>query len=144
MEWTLRTRDELLTLFATEPEPTADAVLALQEAFVALAERLPELERQVNQTSQNSHQPPSKDDVFNPPPPKPKSLRGKSGRASGGQVGHPGAHLEMCEEPDQVVPHVPTQCARCGTPLAPPDDLLAADYIERRQVFDPESVTRTL
>ena len=30
----------------------------LQEAFVALAERLPELERQVNQTSQNSHQPP--------------------------------------------------------------------------------------
>jgi transposase len=140
MEWTLRTRDELLTLFATEPEPTADAVLALQEAFVALAERLPELERQVNQTSQNSHQPPSKDDVFNPPPPKPKSLRGKSGRASGGQVGHPGAHLEMCEEPDQVIPHVPTQCPRCGTPLAPTDDLLAADYIDRRQVFDLKMV----
>jgi hypothetical protein len=58
MEWTLPTRNELLTVFATEPEPTADAVVALQEAFVALAERLPELERQVNQTSQNSHQPP--------------------------------------------------------------------------------------
>ncbi|MCL4520704.1 MAG: hypothetical protein M1415_03805 [Firmicutes bacterium] len=46
MEWTLRTRDELLTLFATEPEPTADAVLALQEALVALAERMRELDRQ--------------------------------------------------------------------------------------------------
>jgi len=89
MEWTLRTRDELLTLFATEPEPTADAVLALQEAFVALAERLPEWERQVNQTSQNSHQPPSKEDVFNPPPSNPKSLRGHRGRASGGSSGVP-------------------------------------------------------
>jgi len=140
MEWTLRTRDELLTLFATEPESTADAVLALQDAFIALAERLPELERQVNQTSQNSHQPPSTDDIFNPPPPKPKSLRGHSGRTSGGQVGHPGAPLEMREEPDQVVPPVPTQCARCGTPLAPPEDLLAADDIDRRQVFDLKMV----
>ncbi len=62
MAWILRTRDELLTLFATEPEPTADAVLALQETLVALAERWPELEHRV---SQMSHQPPSTDDIFN-------------------------------------------------------------------------------
>ena len=80
MEWTLRTRDELLTLFATQPESTADAVIALQTAFFAIAQRLPDLERQVHQTSQNSHQPPSKDNVFDPP--TPKSLRPKSTRPS--------------------------------------------------------------
>ncbi len=57
MEWTVRTRDELLTLYATQPESTADAVIALQSAYFAIAQRLPDLERQVHQTSQNSHQP---------------------------------------------------------------------------------------
>ncbi len=57
-------------------------------------------------------------------------------------MGHPGAQLEICEEPDQGVPHVPTQCARCGTPLVPTDDLLAADDIDRRQVFDLNMVLK--
>jgi len=86
MESPLRTRNELLTLFATEPESPTEAVLTLQDTFVALVE----LERQVNQTSQNSHPPPSTDGIFNPPPPNPKSLRGHRGRARGGQVGYPG------------------------------------------------------
>jgi len=69
--------------------------------------------------------------VFNPPPRKPKSLREKSGR-----VGHPGAQLEMRAEPEVVVPHIPTECARCKAPLSSPVNPLAEDYIERRQVFD--------
>ena len=40
MEWTVRTRDELLTLYATQPESTADAVIALQSAYFTMAQRL--------------------------------------------------------------------------------------------------------
>ena len=131
MEWTVRTRDELLTLFATQPESTADAVIALQSAYLALAQRLPDLERQVHQTSQNSHQPPSKDNVFDPP--APKSLRPKSTRPTGGQLGHPGAQLEMRDTPDAVALHRPPHCQHCGTTF--PEAVEPTAY-DRRQVFD--------
>src|SRR2546421_10710582 len=39
-----------------------------------------------------------------------KSLREKSGRKPGGQVGHPGATLNFVEEPDCLVMHVPQSC----------------------------------
>ena len=130
MEGTRWTRKELLILFATEPEPTADAVLALQEAFDATKRRIQDLERQIHQNSQNSHKPPSTD-VFDRP--NPKSLRKPSGKPSGGQPGHLGARLEMREHPDQVVTHTPEQCSYCGERLLGSAD--PAPY-ERRQVFE--------
>jgi len=104
---------------------------ALQDAYFAIAQRLPDLERQVHQTSQNSHQPPSKDNVFDPP--TPKSLRSKSTRPSGGPIGHPGTQLEMWDAPDAVVMHLPPQCHHCGTAFAEPAE--STDY-DRRQLFD--------
>ena len=89
-----------------------------------------DLERQVNQNSQNSSQPPSL-----PPSrdgcrkPAPKSLRGKTDKPSGGQ---PGTRLEMREDPDHIMVHRPTQCDGCGQELDSGSVVDAA----RRQVYD--------
>ena len=79
------------------------------------------------QNSSNTSRPPSTDREK----PRPKSLRGRSGRKTGGQPGHAGKTLEPREQPDEVVPH-PLQGCLCGADLSsqPVTDL------ERRQVFE--------
>lgn len=53
-------------------------------------------------------------------------------RRPGKQPGEPGKHLELREDPDEVVEHRPGACSGCG------GDLVGADVagLERRQVFD--------
>ena len=72
-----------------------------------LTQKVADLERPVHQDSRNSHKPPSSDGYQKPVP---KSLRKKSGKPSGGQIGHPGTRLEMRDHPDQVVTHRPVAC----------------------------------
>ena len=62
--------------------------------------RLKKLEKQSNQTSQNSSLPPSTDGFK-----KTKSLRQPSNKKTGGQVGHKGSTLKMVENPNHVVTH---------------------------------------
>ena len=62
----------------------------------------------------------------------PKSLRGKSGKTSGGQEGHAGGTLRQVGEPDFVAPHVACVCEHCRSPLDPE----SAIDVEKRQVFD--------
>jgi transposase len=61
-----------------------------------------------------------------------RSLRRKSGKAVGGQVGHRGATLRQVEFPDRVQVHEPRTCRRCRASLA------ASSVVgrQRRQVFD--------
>ena len=47
-----------------------------------------------------------------------KNSREKSSRKTGGQEGHEGATLQMKEEPDEVVEHIPNFCKQCGEELA--------------------------
>ena len=62
------------------------AVIALiQKRFVALAERIEKLEDQLAKNSSKSGKPPSSDGYEKPAP---KSRRKRSGKKSGGQVGH--------------------------------------------------------
>jgi transposase len=61
-----------------------------------------------------------------------RSLREKSGRRPGGQVGHPGATLEFIEQPNRLVIHAPESCRLCGSSLAG----IEAARTERRQVHD--------
>ena len=75
-----------------------------------LQETIRELQRQLNQNSQNSSKPPSSDG-FNKP--SPKSLRQKSGRKQGGQKGHPGSHMAIPHEPDEYSKHLPKKCLSC-------------------------------
>ena len=80
------------------------------------------------QNSHNSSRPPSTD---RPEQPKPKSLRQKSGRKSGGQPGHAGRTLLFSEAPRHIEIHPLKECP-CGEDLSREPVL---DY-QRRQVFD--------
>ncbi len=102
---------------------------ALKAENAALRERVQTLEEQVAKDSHNSHKPPSSDGLSKP---KPKSLRPKSERPTGGQPGHPGHTLRMVEKPDRTVRHAVKRCASCGRAL----ERQEPDRVERRQVFD--------
>jgi len=59
--------------------------------------------------SRNSSKPPSGDFIK----PTPKSLKKPSGKKTGGQPGHPGSHLNITSEPDEIVVHIPSVCQNC-------------------------------
>lgn len=124
------TREELLELCATKPDKVVDLIFMLLSRVNELTLRVQELEAQLNQNSRNSHKPPSSDGYKKP---EPKSLRGKSGKSSGGQNGHPGNRLEMREDPDHVQTHRPINCEHCGHSL---EDVAPIGVYDRRQVFD--------
>lgn len=110
-----------------------------------LTRRLQELEaelerhdvevREVRRDSHNSSLPPALD----PPGVKARnavrrtrSLRHRTGRQVGGQVGHRGETLVRVAVPDRVVTHAPRSCRRCAAALC--DGAVVA--VERRQVFE--------
>jgi transposase len=126
----MMTRDEILAVYAAGPEAVVALVEQLQRALVALTARVQELENRLNQDSHNSHKPPSSDGLARGK--KPKSLRGTSGKPSGGQPGHPGQTLRPVEKPDEFRLYAPSACAHCGTAL----ESVAPCGTERRQVFD--------
>jgi transposase len=84
------------------------------------------------QTSRNSSRPPSTDRSEKP---KPKSLRRKSGRKTGGQPGHPGRTLQPSDTPTHVELHRCLECS-CGEDLSQEP---ALDF-QCRQVFDLPSL----
>ena len=79
--------------------------------------------------SSNSSVPPSKDENR---PPRKSSLRGKSGRGTGGQKGHKGSTLNMSCSPDITKALEPSFCNKCGNDLSD----RAASLVSKRQVFD--------
>src|SRR5438874_2620737 len=87
-----------------------------------------ELKRQLGQNSRNSSKPPSSDSPFVKP--APKSLRRKSGRKPGGQIGHPGSTLAQVADSNERLRHEPGSCAGCGTDLADAPEV----GMEKRQV----------
>jgi len=107
-----------------------DLAVALDELARA-RERIAELEERLAKTSRNSSKPPSSDGLGKPPP-KPRSLRRKSGRKPGGQDGHVGRTLSQVAKPRHEQVRDPVSCGKCGAGLAgaPVTD------VERRQVFD--------
>ena len=60
------------------------------------------------------------------------SLREASGKATGGQPGHPGKTLSRVAQADRIVDHFPPSCSGCGGAL---DAATATGHIPR-QVFD--------
>jgi transposase len=83
-------REEIRSVYAQGEEAMIAYVEALVEGFMAritqLEKRVEELENQQSKNSRNSSKPPSSDGFKL----QPKSQRRRSGRASGGQIGHPG------------------------------------------------------
>jgi len=101
----------------------------LQKTVAAQADEIQKLRDQLTKSSRNSGKPPSSDGLKKP---RPRNLRKKTGRSSGGQKGHKGHTLEMVEQPDQVRDHPVSQCPHCATDL----QSVERREIERRQVFD--------
>ena len=67
----------------------------------------------VSRNSKTSSTPPSHDVAR-----KNRSLRGKSGKPSGGQKGHKGTTLEMSQHPDKTIEYYPEDtCQNCGAML---------------------------
>jgi transposase len=119
---------------------TADERIASLEALVAqqqeriaqLSAYVRELEGRLAKDSHNSSKPPSSDGLARKPN-KTQSLRRKSGKKPGGQLGHSGQTLRLVAEPDTVVEHRPAVCAGCQAPL---DGQAPVVLRERRQVQD--------
>ena len=126
----LFTREELLPLARTNPEAMVELFLALQERLVQLEARVKELEGQLARNSSNSARPPASDGLSKP---SPKSLRTPSGRKPGGQPGHPGQTLQRVPKPDHLQIHELEVCPQCHGHGLGREPVL--DY-ESRQVFD--------
>jgi transposase len=101
---------------------------ALRDQVALLSERISVLEAQLAKDSHNSHLPPSSDRFQR----QPKSLRKKSGKQPGGQVGHAGNTLKLSPTPDQVIVHPVECCQHCQRDLREVESLA----VERRQVID--------
>jgi transposase len=106
-----------------------EAVVALFfETFGQLAERIQKLEDQIAKNNINSGKPPSSDGLRK----KPKSLRHKSGKKSGGQPGHAGSTPKLVDQPDRIEIHRVKRCPHCHTNLK----AVEASRYEKRQVFE--------
>jgi transposase len=113
------------------PAEIAELLASKDRRIAELEALVAELLRRLGLDSTNSSKPPSSDGLKKRPR-APRSLRGKSGKKSGGQEGHAGDTLLQVAEPDFVVAHEVRACQRCCSPLDPKSRIA----VEKRQVFD--------
>src|SRR5258707_1167830 len=104
---------------------------ALRAHVDALSVQLQTLQARLAKDSHTSSKPPSSDGLGRKPS-KTKSLRKRSGKKAGGQLGHRGETLRLVATPDAVVEHRPALCAHCQLPLHDAPVVLR----ERRQVHE--------
>jgi transposase len=130
------TREEILAVYRAGPEAVVALVEGLVRRLMTLEGRVAAVEDRLALDSHNSSKPPSSD--LGRPKPAPRSLRpapGTTGRAPGGQPGHPGTTLRLVATPDRLALHRPARCAACGAGLAA-GRLRARLDSERRQVVE--------
>jgi transposase len=93
-----------------------EEVACLRQENAALNQENAELRRQLGKDSHNSSKPPSSDGLGK----KPRiagSLRGSSGKTSGGQAGHKGNTLRQTDMPDIIKRQTAASCAHCRAKL---------------------------
>src|SRR5689334_23364159 len=106
--------DERIAAIEAENRQLRHALNAALAQNALLAERVQELEGRLAKDSHNSGKPPSSDGLAR----KTKSLRKRSGKKPGGQIGHRGETLRLVATPDVVVEQRPAVCAGCQAQLA--------------------------
>lgn len=122
-------KDSLILEQAAKILSLEKTVSELRAFVTQLQVTIQELQARLSSDSHNSNKPPSSNGFRKPP--KPQSLREKSGKKSGGQPGNPGKTLMPVNNPDHVVAHAPsTVCDSCFAALPEPT------IVEKRQVFD--------
>ena len=101
----------------------------LQAENKKLQDEVTMLTDKLSKNSSNSSKPPSSDGYDKPAP---KSMREKTGKKVGGQLGHDGVRLEQVESPDHIKVHMVDVCTNCGRSL---EDEEASEH-ECRQEFE--------
>lgn len=118
---------------SAEGQMLVDLFMPFCEAFAKenaeLKVKIKSLEDKLAINSTNSSKPPSKDDFK---PPKDRSLRKKSGKKPGGQLGHKGRGAGLRDNPDEIIPYQVVVCPDCNIDLR----AVTADEIIRKQVED--------
>lgn len=110
MDFQNLTREDIMKLCETSSELMGALLLYLWNENQMLKRRVKELEDRLNLNSRNSGKPPSSDGYKKP---NPKSLRGKSGKPSGGQHGHKAHQLPLNENPDHIITYSLNICEKC-------------------------------
>ena len=96
-----------------------EKILTLESIIIQQAKIISALEHELSKyktkkNSSNSSLAPSTDIGK---PKRNQSLRDKSGKKPGGQLGHQGKTLEWNEKPDDIIEHIPKLCEHCGESL---------------------------
>lgn len=86
------------------------------EEIAALLERVRDLEARLAKDSHISGKPPSSGGLKRQLP-RTRSLRRKTGKKPGGQLGHPGGTHHLVADPDAILEHWPAVCSVCHAPL---------------------------
>lgn len=121
-------QDDRIAAIDAENRQLRQALEAAVAQNALLLQRVQELEARLAKDSHNSGKPPSSDGLAR----KTRSLRTKSGKKPGGQLGHRGETLRLVHLPDDVVEHRPAICVSCHAPLEGAPVVVR----ERRQVHD--------
>lgn len=103
-------------------------LVGLESSSAMQDRRIAELEARLNKNSSNSSKPPSVDGYGKK---SPKNNREKSGKSTGGQIGHVGKTLEKVENPNKIVEFKIQDSCDCGCSL---EGIESAK--KTRQVFD--------
>ena len=106
-------------------------IAVLRRENAALREEVADLRRQLDKNSSNSSKPPSSDGLKKAPRIL-GSTRGKTGKKSGGQIGHKGGTLKQVAHPNFVVRHEAETCRHCCAGLT----TAMITGVTKRQVFD--------
>jgi transposase len=134
--------EQLIALAKADPEAIGKLCFELFKRVAALQAKVESLEAKIAELERNSRtssKPPSSDSGNFTNPPKPKSLRGKSGRKPGGQKGRRGDTLERVADPDHLIEHRLSRkdlCPKCGTAMDEAAGELSPENCECRQVFE--------
>src|SRR5215469_5037315 len=121
-------QDERFAAVEAENRQLRQALDAAVAQNALLQQRVQELEARLAKDSHNSGKPPSSDGLMR----KTRSLRRKSGKKAGGQLGHRGETLRLVHLPNEIVEHRPECCRCCQAPLAEGPVVVR----ERHQVHD--------
>jgi len=105
-----------------------EKLVGLESSSAKQAMKIAELEARLNKNSSNSSKPPSGDGYGKKPP---KNSREKSGRTTGGQLGHEGKTLDKVQNPNEVVEFKIQGSCDCGYSLEK-----IKSTKRTRQVFD--------
>jgi transposase len=105
----------------------------LKEEVAALCDQRDKFKAMLSKDSANSSKPPSTDGFRKA---KASSLRRRSGKKPGGQLGHPGHTIELFQNPTKIIEKKPDAICSCGGVVQCGDEYISKQVADIRVVVD--------